>query len=472
MYERYMTVFKSQLTDYQKQGFDKLKDLPFGCLFLDPGLGKTITSIAIAQYWLKKGLCDTVCVFTKKHLIKTWQDEFIIHTNVTPIIPKVKNNSFSYSFYPSDSVHLLHYNSTQTILNHILYLFRHFRVGLILDECQVIKNFDSAMTKRFSLFSALAPRKLILTGTPIANRPFDILSQIQFLNPSKRFTRVLPGQSLLDIPRNGLITDFDRLESSIRSLRHHIDEFSFFYTKEKLKLKSKRNIEYIGFDLNTQHQKIYINLAQNLQKANGKRMLLKELGELIKACSNPFDNHLSQEFLTSKDLFLLKEIKNKIRQKNSCIVWCSFIRTSERLARLLKHYAPLCVNGTLNIEKRNHAIDTFKQTQPSVLIATMQSCKEGLNLQNATHAYFYDLSLKLEDILQAQDRIHRLSQKKDVYIKFLYYKDTIESWILDLFKLKKHFSVDIFNNFLRLNPDKVFGTSHELRKYLINEKAT
>ena len=129
------------------------------------------------------------------------------------------------------------------------------------------------------------------------------------------------------------------------------------------------------------------------------------------------------------------------------------------------------MNGTLNIEKRNRVIDAFKQTSPSVLIATMQSCKEGLNLQNATYAYFYDLSLKLEDILQAQDRIHRLSQKEDVFIKFLFYKNTIESWILDLFKLKKHFSVDIFNNFLRLNPDKVFGTSHELSKYLVNEKA-
>lgn len=466
-----MTVFKSHLLDYQKQGFDKLKDLPFGCLFLDPGLGKTITSIAIAQYWLKNGICDTVCIFTKKHLIKTWQDEFLIHTNLTPIIPKVKNNSFRYSFYPSDSVQLLHYNSTQTILNHILYLFRHFRVGLILDECQVIKNLDSAMTKRFSMFSSLAKRKLILTGTPIANRPFDILSQVRFLNPSRHFTSVLPEQGVLDIPRNGLIEDFDKLESSIRSLRSHIDEFSFFYTKEKLKLKSKRNIEYIGLDLNIQHRKIYINLAQNLQRVHGKRMLLKELGELIKACSNPFDDHLKQEFLTSKDVYLVKDIKSKMRNNKSCVIWCSFIHTSERLANLLKQYNPLCVNGTLNIEKRNRVIDAFKQTSPSILIATMQSCKEGLNLQNATYAYFYDLSLKLEDILQAQDRIHRLSQKEDVFIKFLFYKNTIESWILDLFKLKKHFSVDIFNNFLRLNPDKVFGTSHELSKYLVNEKA-
>jgi SNF2 family DNA or RNA helicase len=200
-------------------------------------------------------------------------------------------------------------------------------------------------------------------------------------------------------------------------------------------------------------------------------MLLKELGELIKACSNPFDDHLKQEFLTSKDVYLVKDIKSKMRNNKSCVIWCSFIHTSERLANLLKQYNPLCVNGTLNIEKRNRVIDAFKQTSPSVLIATMQSCKEGLNLQNATYAYFYDLSLKLEDILQAQDRIHRLSQKEDVFIKFLFYKNTIESWILDLFKLKKHFSVDIFNNFLRLNPDKVFGTSHELSKYLVNEKA-
>lgn len=465
-----MTFFKSKLLSYQKQAFNKLKDLSFGCLFLDPGLGKTITSIAIAQSWLANKKCDTVCVFTKKHLIKTWQDEFIIHTTLSPLVPCVKNNSLKYSFFPSNSVQILHYNSTQTILNHILFLFRHFRVGLILDECQVIKNLESAMTKRFLLFNSLAARKLILTGTPVANRPFDILSQVLFLNPSDSLKDSLPGKTVLNIPRNGTYENFETLEQSIRFLRRAVGPFSFFYSKEKLTLKSKRNIEYLLFNLNKKHQVFYYSKVTELKLCSKKRMLLKDLGDLIKACSSPFEVGEEQHFLTSKDVFLIHEIKQRLKTNTSCVIWCSFIETSKRLARLLKAYNPFLINGTIAFSERALLIEKFKQGCSHVLIATMQSCKEGLNLQNANYAYFYDLSLKLEDILQAQDRIHRLSQTKDVFIKFLIYKNTIESWIINLFKLKKHLSVDIFNNYMRLNPDKIFGTSNELQRYLLNEK--
>jgi len=465
-----MILLKSKLLDYQEKAFNKLKNLPFGCLFLDPGLGKTITSIALAQYWIENKECDTVCVFTKKHLIKTWQEEFEIHTNLKPLIPNIKNNFLKYSFFPSGSVHILHYNSTQTILNHILFLFRNFKVGLILDECQVIKNFESAMTKRFLLFNSLASKKLVLTGTPVANRPFDILSQVSFLNPSKSIRASFPNKVELDIPRNGLHKNFKSLEESIRLLRRQIGAFSFFYTKENVKLNSKRNIEYIYFDLSRPHKIYYKKELEVIRCSHTKRMILRDLGVLIKACSSPFKRNEKQAFLTSKDVYLLKELKEQDKRKVSCVVWCSFIETSKRLARLLKFFRPILVNGSMNIAERTLNIDKFKKGDSKVLIATMQSCKEGLNLQNASYAYFYDLSLKLEDILQAQDRIHRLSQTKDVFIKFLIYKNTVESWIVDLFKLKKHLSVDIFNNYLNLNTDVIFGTSDELKKYLLNER--
>ena len=45
-----------------------------------------------------------------------------------------------------------------------------------------------------------------------------------------------------------------------------------------------------------------------------------------------------------------------------------------------------------------------------------QSSKEGLTLTVANHCIFYDRTLSLDDYLQAQDRIHRISQNKECFI--------------------------------------------------------
>jgi SNF2 family DNA or RNA helicase len=64
-----------------------------------------------------------------------------------------------------------------------------------------------------------------------------------------------------------------------------------------------------------------------------------------------------------------------------------------------------------------------------VLIATPGSAKEGLTLTVANNAIFYDRSFSLDDYLQAQDRIHRISQQKTCHVYNLIMKDSIDEWV-------------------------------------------
>ena len=47
----------------------------------------------------------------------------------------------------------------------------------ILDEAHKIKNPDSAIAKVFFDLAAGFKRRIIMTGTPVANRPYDIWAQ-------------------------------------------------------------------------------------------------------------------------------------------------------------------------------------------------------------------------------------------------------------------------------------------------------
>jgi SNF2 family DNA or RNA helicase len=118
-------------------------------------------------------------------------------------------------------------------------------------------------------------------------------------------------------------------------------------------------------------------------------------------------------------------------------LWTSFTENADWLAKNLKALGAVTVHGKLAIEDRNSAIQRFKsQSECKVLVATPGAAKEGLTLTVANYAIFYDRSFSLDDYLQAQDRIHRISQKSTCYIYNLIVKDSIDEWVNELLSAK------------------------------------
>jgi SNF2 family DNA or RNA helicase len=54
------------------------------------------------------------------------------------------------------------------------------RVAIILDEATKIKNPQAALTKSFFRLSPLFTKRVIMTGTPSANRPYDVWAPVFF----------------------------------------------------------------------------------------------------------------------------------------------------------------------------------------------------------------------------------------------------------------------------------------------------
>ena len=83
-------------------------------------------------------------------------------------------------------------------------------------------------------------------------------------------------------------------------------------------------------------------------------------------------------------------------------------------------------------------VEEFQRGDAPLLFATPQAAKEGLTLTAANNAIFYDRGFNLDDYLQAQDRIHRISQQKDCHIYNLIMQESIDVWISKLLTAKKH----------------------------------
>ena len=99
------------------------------------------------------------------------------------------------------------------------------------------------------------------------------------------------------------------------------------------------------------------------------------------------------------------------------------------LATKLAEFRPVRIHGALPISQRDKAVDAFTNSSNLVLIATPGAAKEGLTLTSANHAIFFDRGFSLDDYLQAQDRIHRISQTRECFIHNLIAHDTIDEWV-------------------------------------------
>jgi len=79
------------------------------------------------------------------------------------------------------------------------------------------------------------------------------------------------------------------------------------------------------------------------------------------------------------------------------------------------------------------------RTDPDVdiLITTPGVAREGLTLVEANHSVFFDRNFSLENYLQAQDRIYRISQKKECFIYKIIARNSIDEWVDALLAAKE-----------------------------------
>ena len=57
---------KTSQLEFQKIAYQKLKNIEFGAIFYEQGLGKTKIAIDLILYWLKNNFLDTVFISVKK----------------------------------------------------------------------------------------------------------------------------------------------------------------------------------------------------------------------------------------------------------------------------------------------------------------------------------------------------------------------------------------------------------------------
>lgn len=435
---------------FQAETVKAIRDNEYAGIFLEQGLGKSKVAIDLMLYWLENKLVDVVLFIAKKGLINNWLKEFSSHTYMKPKLITQDRKANYYSFNSPTRLILTHYEAIRSEQKRFELFLKARNVAAILDESAKIKNPNSSLTKVLLNMAPLFKKRFIMTGTPVANRPYDLWAQINFLDQGKSLgLNFHEFKSKTDLTNDLYDDDGDQmiLEDNLSKIYSVISSFTVRQTKKsgviELPEKSIQNIytdwERNQYDLYRGFKKEMraVIIRNGIPEEDCAEEILKRLLRLVQVASNPklIDESYSSDPGKLETLnSLLEEI---ISLKEKAIIWSSFTDNVDWLTDRYSVYNAQKVHGKMDMDRRNKAIERFiNEDDAKLLIATPGAAKEGLTLTVANHVIFYDRSFSLDDYLQAQDRIHRISQIRRCYIYNLIMKESIDEWVDVLIQAK------------------------------------
>ena len=440
-----------QALPFQAEAVLATRNLPYAALFHEQGLGKTKMALDLALHWLTSGSVDSVMVVTKKSLIPNWKRETKFHTNLRPIILTQDRQSNFFAFNRPGRLYLTHYEVMHSERGRLKLFAKARRLGVILDESQRIKNPDSRAAVALHSLGPLLVRRVIMTGTPVANRAYDIWSQVFFLDGGESL-----GGSFRSFKSE---TDFNKelgqdsnsttaFESRLAGIYEKICHFAIRETKDSTEIslpgKVVRNTPaYLESSQSVLYEKYRRELSaevmvDGIKTVDDAEEILKRLLRLVQVASNPSLVDHSYEGTPGK-FGVLDSIVHKMDTVGpKSIIWTGFTENVSKIVQRYPGMHPARVHGRLSIADRTRDLDRFMDDPKCrLLVATPGAAKEGLTLTVANHALFFDRTFSLDDYLQAQDRIHRISQESECLVENLVAIGTIDEWVGELLSAKE-----------------------------------
>jgi len=161
--------------------------------------------------------------------------------------------------------------------------------------------------------------------------------------------------------------------------------------------------------------------------------------------------------------FIRQRLEHIVEQGDKALVFSQFPRkTLALMADKLEDYGALMYDGSLSEKDRDRVLQTFATSRrQTILLLSVKAGGLGLSLTEANYVFHMDLWWNPATALQAEDRVHRIGQQKNVFVQYIYTVGTIEDRIRELVERKRHLFREIVEELSDFSLSKVL-TEEEL----------
>lgn len=334
----------------------------------------------------------------------------------------------------------------------------------VLDESHNIKTPKSKRTISIVASGKHAEYRRILTGTPVAVGPFDLYSQIRFLDEFFWKNKGIHGSvefrqffgrwfTRADCQKlHGYDPGYDKLleYQNLDILRKWLSEVTDRVLKDDVldlppKLYSKRR-----FDMSREQVSAYNQLNEELMLELGDEIITAELPivKLLRlqqiACNYvPVGEDEPVHMFSKKNprLTVMEGIRDETFHPT--IVWARFTQDVDQLMDLLGKEA-VRYDGSVDDDEAERNKLAFQNGDAKWFVGTAQKGGPGLTLTNAKTMVYYSNSFRLIDRLQSEDRCHRAGMDNNPvnYIDIIA-NDTVDDHIVDNLRNKRDIALEI-----------------------------
>lgn len=347
----------------------------------------------------------------------------------------------------SAEVFIYNYDIIEWRINEIQSIFKANQgkeIGFIVDEVHYLKQ---KKTKRYKAVKKILKdnkkvRFVGISGTPILNRPLEIIGLLQLWN-TKVFNEYMFKEYFCkgQVKRFGVkvFTNYDGA-NNLEKLNNILKKIMMVRRKkiDVLKQLPAKNRQYIyieecNYVEDRTQLKLQLEEMQNVESVNDLQCKkINAIAELSK---------LRVEAVKAKYTQALQFIENQLETEKKIVVFCYHKEIIGMLLQDLEKYNAVYISGDVAMNKRQTAVDSFMQDESCrVFVGSIRACGVGLTLTAASTAVFVEFDWTAAGLVQAEDRIHRIGQNESVNIYYLVLNNSIEISISQM--IDKKFKIE------------------------------
>ena len=432
-----MDVKTYQPHAYQTFGEQHIIDNAYCGLFLDMGLGKTVTSLTAFEK-LKYDYLEVnklLVIAPLRVADTTWEDErnkwkHLQHLKISKALGTEKERKAA--LRREVDVYTINRENVPWLIGYLGTGF--FFDMVVIDELSSFKNPNSLRFKALRTVRPLIKRLVGLTGTPAPNGLIDLWSQMYLIDRGERLGKsVTKYRETYFRPnkQNGhVVYSYKLQEQAEDKIREKISDICVSMSaKDYLDLPERiDNFIYIDFpeplkaryeEFEKEHVLQFVD-QEEISVVNAAALTTKLLQF---ANGTVYDEERNAKYLHDLKINALEGILDTTNGK-PVLCFYAFQHDLAAIQDKLKKYKPKKLENAKDIENWNSG-------KTELLLAHPASAGHGLNLQaGGSTIVWFGLNWSLEMYQQANARLHRQGQTESVIIHHLVSRGTLDEDVI------------------------------------------
>jgi superfamily II DNA or RNA helicase len=352
---------------------------------------------------------------------------------------------------------------------------------------------DKATKKRVRVAAAV-PNVYLLSGTPLLNRPIELVPQLEALDMLDRFGGFMPfAKRYCEAHQTSFGWDMTGA-ANMGELNEKLRTFGYIRRTKSQVLKELPAKQRITVPVEIDNRKEYNSaetdlIAYLVDAVTKDKAFYASLGGMTKeqreAAITARQADVAYKASAAEHLVRINTLKQiAVRGKMETVKeWVrDFLATGEKLVifgwyretveALAKEFGAPTIMGGDTAASRQATVDRF-QSDPEcrVIVCNIIAAGEGITLTAASTTLFMELGWNPGKMNQAEDRVHRIGQQaSSVTAYYLLGQNTIEEKIAELIESKRVVTDGVIEG--EGGGEQGNGILKDLVEYLIDKKAS